>query len=66
MKDANRNTQLRTGNKQPSEAPQPAQPGKEHRADPGSNRHQENQKELGVGADHRTNDMKRGKRGTFP
>jgi hypothetical protein len=66
MKDANRSTQLKTGNKQAKGAPAPAEPGKEHRAEPGSERHHENQKELGVTEDHRTEDMKQDNRGTFP
>ena len=66
VKDANRSTQIDTGNSQPKEVPQPPAPGKEHRARPGSNEHQHNQKDLGVGSDHRTEEMRRGKRGTFP
>ena len=66
MKDANRSTQLDTGKKQPKEAPRPPEPGKEHRADPGSEEHRESQRDLGVGSDHLTDEMRRKQRGTFP
>ena len=66
MKDANRSTQIDTGDDTPKEAPQPAQPGKEHKARPGSDEHQHNQRDLGVGKDHLTDEMRRDKRGTFP
>jgi hypothetical protein len=66
VKDANRSTQIDTGNTEPKEAPKPAEPGKEHRARPGSNEHHGNQRDLGVGADHLTEEMRREKRGTFP
>lgn len=66
VKDANRSTHIDTGDSEPKEAPRPPRPGKEHRARPGTNEHQDNQRDLGVGADHRTDEMRRGKRGTFP
>jgi hypothetical protein len=66
VKDANRSTHIDTGNSAPKEAPQPAQPGKEHPAEPGSAKHHGNQRDLGVGPDHVTDEMRRDKRGTFP
>jgi len=70
VKDANRSTQIDTGDSGAKEAPEvvrkPAQPGKAHRARPGSNEHHDNQRDLGVGADHVTDEMRRDKRGTFP
>ena len=66
MKDANRSTRLDTDDREPKEAPQPAPEGKEHRARPGSSEHQHNQRDLGIGPDHRTEEMRRGRRGTFP
>jgi hypothetical protein len=90
VKDANRSTQIDTGNSEPKEAPEaqkqapeaqeqapeaqgqapearrPAQPRKAHRAPPGSSEHHDNQRDLGVGADHVTDEMRRDKRGTFP
>jgi hypothetical protein len=69
VKDANRSTQIDTGNSEPKEAPEarrPAQPRKAHRAPPGSSDHHDNQRDLGVGADHVTDEMRRDKRGTFP
>jgi hypothetical protein len=67
MKDADSSTRLNS-DKNPPQAPeqQPVAPKDEHRAQPGSEEHRENQQELGVGPDHRTEDMKRGHRGTFP
>ena len=66
MKDANRSTQIDTGDSAPREAPQPPPPGKEHKVPPGSSAHHDNQRELGVGDDHLTDEMRRDKRGTFP
>ena len=66
MKDANSSTRLKPGTKQVKEAQQPPAPGDEHRAEPHTERHRANQEELGVGADHKTEEMKREKRGTFP
>jgi hypothetical protein len=76
VKDANRSTQIDTGNSEPKEAPEarreapearrPAQSRKAHRAPPGSSEHHDNQRDLGVGADHVTDEMRRDKRGTFP
>ncbi|MPZ42736.1 MAG: hypothetical protein GEV05_04875 [Betaproteobacteria bacterium] len=66
MKDANRSTQIDTGNAEPKEAPQPPAPDKAHRARAGSSEHHENQRSMGVGADHVTDAMRRDKRGTFP
>jgi hypothetical protein len=88
VKDANRSTQIDTGNSEPREAPEVpgaqkqdapeaqrpdapearkrAQPRKAHRAPPGSSEHHDNQRDLGVGADHVTDEMRRDKRGTFP
>lgn len=52
----------------PPDGPDDKAPGTSdaHRVPPGSAEHRENQEELGVGPDHRTEDMKRGHRGTFP
>lgn len=70
-KDANRSTQIDTGpgnsgNGEQKQAPQPPRPGNEHRARPGSSEQHDNQRELGVGPDHLTGEMRRDKRGTFP
>jgi hypothetical protein len=66
VKDANRSTQIDTGNAEPKEASKPAPQAKAHRARPGSSEQQDNQRSLGVGADHVTDAMRRDKRGTFP
>ena len=66
MKDANRSTQIDTGDTEAKQAPQPPLPGKEHRARPGSDQHHGNQRELDVGSDRLTDEMRRDKRGTFP
>jgi hypothetical protein len=80
VKDANRSTRIDTDDGEPRDAPEareeapearkdaqgPAQPGKAHRARPGSGEHQDNQRDLGVGPDHVTDEMRRDKRGTFP
>jgi hypothetical protein len=66
VKDANRSTQIDTGNAEPKEAPKPPAPEKAHRARPGSSEHHQNQRSMGVGADHVTDAMRREKRGTFP
>jgi hypothetical protein len=66
VKDANRSTQIDTGDSEPKQAPRPPQGGKAHRARPGSSEHHDNQRELSVGSDHKTDEMRRDKRGTFP
>lgn len=66
MKDANRSTHIDTGDSAPKEAPKPAAPGKEHKARPGSSEHQSTQRDLNVGPDHLTDEMRRDKRGTYP
>jgi hypothetical protein len=66
VKDANRSTQIDKDDSPPKEAPQPAAPGKEHKARPGSSEHHSNQRDLNVGPDHLTDEMRREKRGTFP
>lgn len=66
MKDANSSTRIKSGDKQVREAPPPPAPGDEHRAEPQSDDHRANQKELGVSEDHLTEAMKDKKRGTFP
>jgi hypothetical protein len=67
VKDANRSTQIDTGNTEPKEAPQPpSEPSSAHRVRPGSSEHQDNQRKLDVGADHMTEEMRRDKRGSFP
>ena len=66
MKNADDSTRLKPGKKQPTNAPAPPQPGKEHRANPGSETHRKNQEDLGVEPDHRTEEMHEEKRGTFP
>jgi hypothetical protein len=67
MKNANHGTQLKESTKH-DKPPEPA-------AQTGTNPHdardddaqlRENQDELGVGPDHRTEDMEQGGRGTFP
>lgn len=73
-KDANRSTQIDAGSGEPNDidsseqkqASQRPRPGKGHRAPAGSSDHHDNQRELGVGADHITDEMRRDKRGTFP
>jgi hypothetical protein len=68
MKRANHSTQLKgsTKHKQPPE--QPAQQTGKHEGDAREDEGQlaENQQELGVGEDHKTDDMEQGGRGTFP
>lgn len=66
MKDANSSTRLKPGKKQPSEAPAARPSGDEHRAPPGSAQQHANQRELGVGEDHRTETMQHKHRGTYP
>jgi hypothetical protein len=66
VKDANRSTQIDTENAEPKEAPNPPAQAKAHRARPGSSEHHDNQRSLGVGSDHKTDAMRRDKRGTFP
>ncbi len=61
MKNANDSIRLEPSKKQPA----PTQPGKEHRADPGSQTHRANQDDLGVDPDHRTEGTRKEKRGTF-
>jgi hypothetical protein len=53
---------------QKTDSPSPRQPRGIRRADGRTNpeKLKENQQSLGVGADHRTPDMKKGHRGTFP
>lgn len=66
MKDAEGSTRLKPGRK-PKQAPaSPADGGDEQPAAPGSERQRENRRELGAGEDHRTEDMERDHRGTFP
>jgi hypothetical protein len=67
MKRSEHGTKLDTDAKHPK-PPQPApQTGKNPRdARDDEGRLQENQEELGVGEDHKTDDMERGKRGTYP
>lgn len=66
MKEADRNTRLKPGEKHSENAPAAPQPGKVRRADPESPQHRANQDALGIGADHRTDEMEKDKRGTFP
>jgi len=69
MKHAKSNTDSNTDPKHRNEAvptPGKSPPREKHRAEPGSSAQRDNQQKLGVGADHRTEDMKRGHRGTFP
>jgi hypothetical protein len=67
VKDANRSTQIDTENAEPKkEAPSPPPQAKGQRARPGSSAHQDNQRSLGVGSDHKTGEMRRDTRGTFP
>jgi hypothetical protein len=69
MKRANHSTQLKGSAKgqQPPEAP-PAPPAGKRDGDARGDQGQlvENQQELGVGEDHKTEDMEEGGRGTFP
>jgi hypothetical protein len=66
MKRANHSTQLKGSTKQPHGQPSP-QTGK-HEGDAREDQDQlaENQQELAVGEDHKTEDMEKGGRGTFP
>jgi hypothetical protein len=67
MKRANHSTQLQ-GSEKHKNPPQPAaQTGKnENDAREDDSKLAENQQDLGVGADHKTEDMEEGQRGTFP
>ena len=67
MKRANHGTQLEGTPKQDVPPPPTAQTGKnpkDAREDDG--KLAENQKDLGVGSDHKTEEMEEGHRGTFP
>lgn len=68
MKRANHSTKLQGSekHKRPDEPPAP-KTGK-HEGDAREDEKQltENQRELGVGDDHKTEDMEEGERGTFP
>jgi hypothetical protein len=68
MKRANHSTQLQGSEKHKKPAEQPtAQTGKnEHDAREDERKLAENQQDLGVGEDHKTEDMEEGGRGTFP
>lgn len=66
MKNADDDARLKPGRKQSPNAPSPPEPGKEHPANPGSGAHRVNQEELSVDAEHRTEEMRKEKRGTFP
>jgi len=67
MKRANHSTQLK-GSEKHKDRPEPAaQTGKnEHDARDDDRKLAENQQELGVGEDHKTEEMENGNRGTFP
>jgi hypothetical protein len=67
MRRANHSTPLDQETKHekpPQPAPQTGKNPKDARED--ASQLAENQDELGVGADHKTDDMERGHRGTFP
>ena len=67
MKRANHGTQLKGSTKHPKPSPPAAQTGtNEHDAREDEGKLAENQKDLGVGPDHKTEDMERTDRGTFP
>jgi len=68
MKRSNHSTQLddTAKHKNPPEQPT-AQTGKnEHDAREDNRKLGENQRDLGIGKDHKTGDMEKNKRGTFP
>ena len=66
MKEADSSTRLKPGEKHSKNTPAAPQPGKARRADARSPQHRANQDDLGIGADHRTDEMEKDKRGTFP
>jgi len=67
MKRANHGTQLK-GSEKHEKPPEPAAQTGQNPRDAREDEEQlrENQDELGVGADHLTEEMEQGKRGTFP
>jgi hypothetical protein len=67
MKRANHSTQLQGSEKHKNPPAPAAQTGKnEHDAREDERKLAENQQDLGVGGDHKTEDMEEGHRGTFP
>ena len=67
MKRSNHSTQLQGSEKHKQPTPPTAQTGKnEHDAREDKSKLAENQQDLGVGSDHKTEDMEQTGRGTFP
>ena len=74
MKDANRSTQIDKDSSKPGGQPVAPQTGKNPRdardtreaEDVDQSKLQENRENLGVNEEHRTAEMERGKRGTYP
>ncbi len=68
QKQTNPNTDAQTVDNQQTRRLQPGARGAGRKADGRNNpeKLKENQQSLGVGSDHKTPDMKKGHRGTFP
>jgi len=66
MKNADESSRHKSGKKQPTTAPAPPRPDKDHRANLGSESHRTTQDDLGVEPCHRTEEMHQEKRSTFP